>query len=144
MNLKLEGRRGGLVHTLEAAIEEGEPPETIIWNRRVFRFARTDGVWDQKKHVYREATVFDAGESATEESAESACADAHEPEDTRSVSLNLSPPQAALLQRVRDRGGYANNKAALLAGLKLLDSAGVMNNEALLALLAKRLRANVH
>jgi hypothetical protein len=61
-------------------------------------------------------------------------------EGARQFTLTLTAKQAEKLQRVREQGGYPNFKAALLAGLEAIEKGGVLNNDALLALLAKRLR----
>jgi hypothetical protein len=152
VNIKLEEQRGGAVHTFDVATET-TPPDVVFWDNRVFRYLRTDGVWDQKKHVYREATAHsltDAGDKfvtpngvphitvphleAPREGADD------EVEDIRKLNVSLTAKQAALLQQVRDAGGYASNKAAIIAGLEELEKASALSNEALLTLLAKRLR----
>lgn len=57
MLVKLEGLQGAALHTLEVEMA-ATPPDVLILGRRVFRFVRTDGVWDKKSHVYREATTL--------------------------------------------------------------------------------------
>lgn len=132
MNVKLEDARGALLHAADVPAGEAEPPEAILWRGRVFRFARTDGLWDQKKHVYREASLLDLGGEAEPAPAE--------PEEEARINVNLSPAQADLLKRVRQRGQFPTNKAALLAGLDALDHQGALSNEALISMIAKRLR----
>lgn len=56
MLVKLEGLQGAALHTLEVEMA-ATPPDVLLLGRRVFRFVRTDGVWDKKSHVYREATT---------------------------------------------------------------------------------------
>jgi hypothetical protein len=149
LNIKLETERGVHVHAVEIS-REGEPPDVLFWNKRAFRYTRTDGVWDQKKHVYREATTFsvDAAQSADEAIAaleadqEHAVISARRSEELegRKVALNLTKAQAELLTAVRERHGHASNKATIVAALDAFDKASALNNDALLALLAKRLR----
>lgn len=149
LNIKLETDRGVHVHT--ADIERGgDPPDVIFWDSRVFRYVRTDGVWDQKKHVYREAESFSINAEQRAEQAIAALeadqeraavtARCSEELDGRKFSLNLTKPQAQLLAALRERHGHASNKATLVAALEALDKASALNNDALLALLAKRLR----
>jgi hypothetical protein len=153
VNIKLETQRGALIRNVELAID-GEPPDVMIWGIRAFRYTRTDGVWDQKKHVYREATLCslnEAGDAAAgadlvdqslEELARASAEDSARAEldSARKITLTLTGKQADLLQRVRASGAFPNNKAALIAGLDAIDRAGPLSNDALLALLAKRLR----
>jgi hypothetical protein len=153
VNIKLETQRGALIHSAELALE-GEPPDVLIWGARAFRFVRTDGVWDQKKHVYREGTVCSlnkagdaaaAGELAAQQMeaftrATTENAVLAELDGARQVTLNLTAKQSDLLTRARVKGGFTNYKATLLAGLEAIDKAGPLTNDALLALLAKRLR----
>lgn len=56
MLVKFEGLQGAALHTLEVEMA-ATPPDVLLLGRRVFRFVRTDGVWDKKSHVYREATT---------------------------------------------------------------------------------------
>lgn len=134
VNVKLEDARGALLHAADVPNGDGEPPDVVAWGGRVFRFARTDGLWDQKKHVYREASLLDLGGEEAAPVVEAV------EEDTTRISATLSEAQAALLKRVRQRGSYANNKAALLAGLDALDHQVALSNEALISMIAKRLR----
>src|SRR5689334_23844640 len=62
VQIKLETQRGEAVHTADTAFDN-DPPDVVFWNGRTFRLLRTDGVWDHKKHVYREASVHDLGHS---------------------------------------------------------------------------------
>jgi hypothetical protein len=149
LNIKLETDRGVHVHAGEIP-REGEPPDVLFWDKRVFRYARTDGVWDQKKHVYRESTSFslDASQSAeqaiatleTEQESAAVAARAAEEQDGRKIALNLTKAQAGLLTTLRERHGHASNKATIVAALEAFEKASALNNDALLALLAKRLR----
>jgi hypothetical protein len=149
LNIKLETDRGAHVHAAEIA-HEGDPPDVIFWDKRVFRYVRTDGVWDQKKHVYREAVPLSltARQNArramaaleTQMAQQAAAKDAAAAREGRTITLNLTKPQAEQLMRARERGGYASNKAALVAGLEALDKADALTNDALLAVLARRLR----
>jgi choline dehydrogenase-like flavoprotein len=149
LNIKLETDRGVHIHAAEIP-REGEPPDVLFWDGRVFRYVRTDGVWDQKKHVYREATSSSLNASQNAEQAIAAleaaqertalAAHSAEEQDGRKVSLNLTKPQAALLGALRERHGHASNKATIIAALEAFDKASALNNDALLALLAKRLR----
>jgi hypothetical protein len=61
--VKLEGLQGAALHTLEVEMA-ATPPDVLLLGRRVFRFVRTDGVWDKKSHVYREATMQKVDRSA--------------------------------------------------------------------------------
>lgn len=64
MLVKLEGFQGQALDTLEIEMP-ASPPEVLLLGQRVFRFARTDGVWDRKSHVYREASPLKAGRQVT-------------------------------------------------------------------------------
>lgn len=137
MNVKLEDARGALLHAADLpARGEGEPPEVISWCGRMFRFARTDGLWDQKKHVYREASFLDLGGEAEPETEAAPV----EEEDTAHISASLTAAQSDLLKRVRQLGQFPNNKAALMAGLDALEHQSALSNEALISMIAKRLR----
>ena len=152
MQIKLETQRGEAVHTAETAFDN-DPPDVVLWNGRTFRLLRTDGVWDHKKHVYREASVHDLG-GAPQNSAEgeavngvdAAAAPADEtklngkkPKSDRQLSAALTREQAELLKRVKTRGAFGSPKAAVIAGLEALDEKHAMSNDALLKLLAERL-----
>lgn len=151
MNIKLEAQRGGGVQTFDVS-SESDPPDVIFWDNRVFRYQRTDGVWDQKKHVYKEASAAclsedgsklqpaAIGELAAPAAPQPPAPDADFDEELRKVSLSLTAPQADMLKRMRERGGFPSNKAALLAGLEALERGGALSNDALLAMLSKRLR----
>ena len=145
MNIKLESQRGETVHTADAAFE-ADPPEIMLWNAQVFRFLRTDGVWDHKKHVYREASVHDLGcDMGAAAAPELDAAPAEEAtltgkkKNDRQISATLTAAQAALLKRVRARGAHASTKATLIAGLEALEKQHTVSNDALLKLLAERL-----
>lgn len=155
MNIKLESQRGETVYTAGAAFE-AEPPEIMLWNGQVFRFLRTDGVWDHKKHVYREASVHDLGCDLGHDMGAAAAPelDATPAEEAtltgkksqndrqksdRQISATLTAAQAALLKRVRASGAHASTKATLLAGLEALEKQHTLSNDALLKLLAERL-----
>ncbi len=144
MQIKLETQRGEAVHTAETAFE-ADPPDVVVWNGRTFRLLRTDGVWDHKKHVYREATVHDLG-GAPQAEAPGAAAPAGEtalsakkPKSDRQLNAVLTREQAELLRRVKARGAFTSPKAAVIAGLEALDEKHAMSNDALLKLLAERL-----
>lgn len=152
VNIKLEALRGGGVQTFEVAAES-EPPDVIFWDNRVFRYQRTDGVWDQKKHVYRESTArslskdgsklhqASVGKYSAPPRAEPPPPDTTEIDaEARKLSLSLTAGQLEQLKRVRERGGYPSSKAALVAGLELLERGGAISNDALLNMLSKRLR----
>jgi len=152
VNLKLENQRQVIVHTVDVESDAEIAPDAVIWNGCVYRYVRTDGLFDQKKHVYREASVLTLakpGEAAPEPDEKvleiaQAQLDASaraRAEGARKIEITLTAKQAALLQRAREHGGYPNFKAALLAGLDALEKGGVLSNDALLALLAKRLRS---
>ena len=152
MNIKLESPRGEAIHAAEAAFE-ADPPEVIRWNGRIFRFVRTDGIWDQKKHIYREASLHDLPGAPVEDSAQASAPAASpeplngsgkKPKPDRQVSAVLTVAQAELLKRVKSRGAYASPKAALIAGLEALDEKHDMSNDALLKLLAERLGDTRH
>lgn len=154
MNIKLESSRGEAVHTAQGAFD-ADPPDIVRWNGRTFRFIRTDGIFDQKKHVYREASVHDlpdtpqdGAESAALNGLETSGADAppngKKPKDDRQVSATLTAAQAALLKRVKSRGAYASPKAAIIAGLEALEEKHALSNDALLKLLAERLDDTRH
>ncbi len=151
MNLKLENQRQVIVHTVDVEADPDAPPDAVVWESRVYRYVRTDGLFDQKKHVYREATIVvvadpavasgGADETVTELAQAQLHAEARaRAEGARKLEVTLSARQTALLQRVRAQGGYPNFKATLIAGLDALDKGVTLNNEALLGLLAKRLR----
>lgn len=151
MNIKLESLRGEVVHAAEGAFD-ADPPDVVRWNGRIYRFVRTDGIFDQKKHVYREASVHDLPGTA-QDGAVNGVETAPTPEpplngkkvkDDRQVSANLTAAQAALLKRVKARGAYGSPKAALIAGLEALDEKHDMSNDALLKLLAERLDDTRH
>ena len=150
MQIKLETQRGEAVHTAETAFE-ADPPDVVVWNGRIFRFVRTDGIWDQKKHIYREASVHDLG-SAPQNGADAAAPmPAPEPalngkktKSDRQISANLTAAQADLLKRVKARGAFTSPKAALIAGLEALDEKHTLSNDALLKLLAERLDDTRH
>lgn len=57
MLVKLEGLSGGTLHTVEIAMGAA-PPDVLLVGRKIFRYLRTDGVWDRKAHVYREAIAL--------------------------------------------------------------------------------------
>jgi hypothetical protein len=150
VNIKLESQRGEAVHAAQGALE-ANPPDVMVWNGRIFRFVRTDGIWDQKKHIYREASVHDLG-TAPQDGADAA-APPPEPEPAlngkklksdRQVSANLTAAQADLLKRVKARGAFTSPKAALIAGLEALDEKHTLSNDALLKLLAERLTDTQH
>ncbi len=63
MLVKLESLQGAALHMLEVEMA-ATPPDVLLLGRRVFRFVRTDGVWDKKSHVYREATIQKVDRSA--------------------------------------------------------------------------------
>ena len=146
MNVKLESPRGEAFHVAQAAFD-ADPPDVIRWAERTFRYVRTDGIFDQKKHVYREASVHDlpaeerpssqvgAGQEGMVNRAESGA----KAKDERQVSLTLTGAQAALLRRVRTSGAHASPKAAIIAGLEALEGKHTVSNGALLKLLAERL-----
>ena len=143
MQIKLETQRGEAVHTAETAFE-ADPPDVVVWNGRTFRLLRTDGVWDHKKHVYREASVHDLGGASQAEAAPAAAAaetalNAKKPKTDRQLSAALTREQAELLKRVKARGAFTSPKAAIIAGLEALDEKHAMSNDALLKLLAERL-----
>jgi hypothetical protein len=149
LNIKLETDRGAHLHAAEIP-REGDPPDVLFWDKRVFRYVRTDGVWDQKKHVYREVQAFslNAAESSiqaiaaleVEQERTALAARKAEEQNGRKITLNLTKPQADLLTALRERHGHASNKATVVAALDALEKASALNNDALLALLAKRLR----
>ncbi len=149
MNIKLETDRGVHVHAADIP-REGDPPDVLFWETRVFRYVRTDGVWDQKKHVYRETAPFSlnalqSAEAAIEALAadqERAAVTAHrnDEQEGRKITLNLTKQQAALLMTLRERHGHGSNKATIVAALEAFEKASALNNDALLALLARRLR----
>lgn len=148
MDIKLESLRGEVVHTAPTAFD-ADPPDVIVWSGRTFRFVRTDGIFDQKKHVYREASVHDLGGapingSASEPETPPVALNGKKPKDERQVSATLTVAQAALLKRVKSRGAYSSPKAALIAGLEALDEKHDMSNDALLKLLAERLGDSQH
>lgn len=145
MHIKLETQRGEAIHTAETALE-ADPPDVVVWNGRTFRLLRTDGVWDHKKHVYREATVHDLGgppQAETSPPAQAPVAEtpanAKKPKTDRQLSAVLTREQAELLKRVKARGAFTSPKAAIIAGLEALDEKHAMSNDALLKLLAERL-----
>ena len=144
MQIKLETQRGEAVHTAETAFE-ADPPDVVVWNGRTFRLLRTDGVWDHKKHVYREASVHDLGGAPQAEAAPAAAPapetalNAQKPKTDRQLSAVLTREQAELLKRVKARGAFTSPKAAIIAGLEALDEKHAMSNDALLKLLAERL-----
>jgi hypothetical protein len=145
VQIKLETQRGEAVHTAETAFE-ADPPDVVVWNGRTFRLLRTDGVWDHKKHVYREATVHDLGGAPQAEAPGGAAAPAGEtslsakkPKTDRQLNAVLTREQAELLKRVKARGAFTSPKAAIIAGLEALDEKHAMSNDALLKLLAERL-----
>ena len=144
VNIKLETQRGEMVHAANAVFE-ADPPDVMLWNGQVFRFLRTDGVWDQKKHVYRQSSVHDLGglvDAAPEPDAASpaqASLTGKRFRSDRQISATLTAAQAALLKRVRARGAHASTKAALIAGLEALEKKHAMSNDALIALLSERL-----
>ena len=144
MQIKLETQRGEAVHTAETAFE-ADPPDVVVWNERTFRLLRTDGVWDHKKHVYREASVHDLGGAPQAEAAPAAAPapetalNARKPKTDRQLSAVLTREQAELLKRVKARGAFSSPKAAIIAGLEALDEKHAMSNDALLKLLAERL-----
>lgn len=152
MQIKLETQRGEAVHAAETAFDN-DPPDVVLWAGRTFRFVRTDGIFDQKKHVYREASVHDIGgapqNGADHEAvngADAAAAPADEPKSNgkktksdRQLSAALTREQAELLKRVKTRGAFGSPKAAVIAGLEALDEKHAMSNDALLKLLAERL-----
>lgn len=151
MQIKLETQRGETVHTAETAFD-ADPPDVVRWAGRTFRFIRTDGIFDQKKHVYREASVHDLAGAAPQNDALNGAdhgavngdgaAEApskRRKKDERQISAVLTPAQAALLKRVKAQGAYASPKQAILAGLEALDEKHAMSNDALLKLLAERL-----
>lgn len=87
MLVKLEGLQGAALHTLEVEMA-ATPPDVLLLGRRVFRFVRTDGVWDKKSHVYREATSQKIERSAARklsaaQKRASQSAEAHSPESMR-------------------------------------------------------------
>lgn len=152
MNIKLEALRGGGVQTFEVAAD-GDPPDVIFWDNRAYRYQRTDGVWDQKKHVYRESSACrlteDGGKFEAAGVGEYAAVSAPEPalvdeadfdKELRKLSLSLTAGQLEQLKRLRERGGHASNKAVLMAGLDLLERGGAISNDALITMLSKRLR----
>jgi len=139
--IRLEMPHGALIHQADI-VSDREPPDVVIWDRRTFRFVRTDGLWDQKRHVYREASVCDLNVGCEIDAAPVAAFGVNDnAKGGQRVRLTLTPAQAETLRRVRDRAGYASNKSTLLAGLAALDGVNAMSNEALVTLLAKRLHA---
>ncbi len=151
MQVKLETQRGETVHTADTAFD-AEAPDVVVWDGRVFRFMRTDGIWDQKKHIYREASVHDLGPAqngaqndAQNDAENRAAEEAEAPapkgkkKDDRQISAVLTTSQAALLKRVKSQGAFASPKQAIIAGLEALDEKHAMSNDALLKLLAERL-----
>jgi hypothetical protein len=149
VNIKLESPRGEAVHAANASFE-ADPADVIRWAGRTFRYVRTDGIFDQKKHVYREASVHDLPgapaqiDTATDDGADTAPAGettltGKRQKNDRQISATLTAAQAALLKRVRARGAHASTKAALIAGLEALEKKHTMSNEALLTLLSERL-----
>ena len=154
MQIKLETQRGEAVHTAETAFD-AEPPDVVLWAGRTFRFMRTDGIFDQKKHVYREASVHALGGAAVQTetvngtdhsgvNGNGAAAPDETPlkgkkKDDRQINAVLTTAQAALLKRVKTQGAYSSPKQALIAGLEALDEKHAMSNDALLKLLAERL-----
>ena len=150
MNIKLESQRGEAIHAAEGAFE-ADPPDVVVWNGRIFRFVRTDGIWDQKKHIYREASVHDLGsapqngaDAAAQTPAPQPASNGKKPKSDRQVSANLTAAQADLLKRVKARGAFTSPKAALIAGLEALDEKHTLSNDALLKLLAERLGDERH
>jgi len=148
VDIKLESLRGEVVHTAPTAFD-ADPPDVVLWSGRTFRFVRTDGIFDQKKHVYREASVHDLGgvsaNGATSEPETAAAPlNGKKPKDDRQISATLTTAQAALLKRVKSRGAYSSPKAALIAGLEAIDEKHDMSNDALLKLLAERLGDTQH
>jgi hypothetical protein len=150
VNIKLESPRGEAIHAAEAAFE-ADPPDVMVWNGRIFRFVRTDGIWDQKKHIYREASVHDLGSSPQDGAQAAAPTPAPEPtlngkkaKSDHQISANLTAAQADLLKRVKARGAFTSPKAALIAGLEALDEKHTLSNDALLKLLAERLDDTRH
>ncbi|MES1197415.1 MAG: hypothetical protein ABUL55_02210 [Pseudomonadota bacterium] len=140
MIIRLEMPHGALIHQAEI-VSDREPPDVVFWDRRAFRFVRTDGLWDQKRHIYREASVCDLSAGAEMIDAPAAAPNANEnTKGGQRVRLNLTQQQSETLRRVRLRGGYASNKATVLAGLAALEGVNAVSNEALLTLLAKRLQ----
>lgn len=151
MDIKLESLRGEAVHTAPTSFD-ADPPDVICWGGRIYRFVRTDGIFDQKKHVYREATVHDLPGGPIEDGPAPAPEPAvngpingsgngngKKPKEERQLSAVLTAAQAALLKRVKARGAFASPKAAIIAGLQALDEQHDMSNDALLKLLAERL-----
>ena len=143
MQIKLETQRGEAVHAAETAFDN-DPPDVVLWAGRTFRFVRTDGIFDQKKHVYREANVHDLGGASQAEASPAAPAaetalNAKKPKSDRQLSAALTREQAELLKRVKARGAFTSPKAAIIAGLEALDEKHAMSNDALLKLLAERL-----
>ena len=147
MQIKLETQRGEAVHAADTAFD-ADPPDVVLWGGRTFRFMRTDGIFDQKKHVYREASVHELPgapaqtETAAETLADTVNGDAAgkaKKKDDRQVSAVLTAAQAALLKRVKTRGSFSSPKATIIAGLEALDKEHAMSNDALLRLLAERL-----
>ncbi|MBI3438251.1 MAG: hypothetical protein HY054_06310 [Proteobacteria bacterium] len=160
MDIKLESQRGEVVHAAPTAFD-ADPPDVVLWCGRTYRFVRTDGIFDQKKHVYREASVHDlggvpqdgAGDGSAEHTVngagaasapEAAPLNGKKPKDDRQVSATLTAAQAALLKRVKARGAYASPKATIIAGLEALDEKHALSNDALLKLLAERLDDTRH
>ncbi|MBS0384134.1 MAG: hypothetical protein JSS00_02150 [Proteobacteria bacterium] len=147
MQIKLETQRGEAVHTAETTFD-ADPPEVVLWGGRIFRLLRTDGIWDQKKHIYREASVHDLGGPLQNEApngadapapAAEAAAKGKKPKPDRQINAVLTPVQAELLKRVKARGAYASPKQAIIAGLEALDEKHALSNDALLKLLKERL-----
>ncbi len=151
MNIKLEALRGGGGQSFEVAAES-DPPDVLFWDNRVFRYQRTDGVWDQKKHVYRESTAsflsqdgvrfepFVPSERIAPEPPKAAPVESDYDAALKKLSFTLTAAQLEQLKRIRERGNYPSNKAALIAGLELLERGGSISNEALISMLSKRLR----
>jgi hypothetical protein len=151
VDIKLESLRGEVVHTAPSAFD-ADPPDIVVWCGRIFRFLRTDGIFDQKKHVYREGSVHDLGGMVQDGAASGvetapangASLNGKKPKDERQVSAVLTAAQAALLKRVKARGAYASPKAAIIAGLEALDEKHTLSNDALLKLIAERLGNERH
>lgn len=56
MFVRLEDSRGALAHV--GPIPDAKtPPDVITLKGATYRYVRTDGLWDRKVHVYKEASV---------------------------------------------------------------------------------------
>ncbi len=56
MLVRLEDTRGVPAH-LGAIADAKAPPDVITLKGVTYRYVRTDGLWDRKVHVYKQASV---------------------------------------------------------------------------------------